>query len=476
MLNYFKAGSLSKKVGVVGFSKLLLSVNTFLINILFTRLLTKDMNGSYQQTLLVVNLFSMIFIFGVPTSIYYFFPRLSDSEKKGFLYQSVIILIGFGILTSSVMFFISGWIAARFDNPILSDLLKAAAPYLLCLLASSFSDAVLIALNRHKLMAFLTIIFTSLHFASVVVPTILGFSLNTVFISLGIVTSIKFIVSLFVCADLTGKSQLNFSSSLIKEQLFYIIPIGLNSVIDVFSKELDRTIVSAFFNVTELANYHCGALEIPLIGILTGSITAVLIPELAKCRSDERWGDFGDLFRSATVKTALIIFPLFGFLMLFAPQIFLILFTEAYLPGVPIFRIYLFMLPIRIVSFQAALFSLGKTKTVMLGAILDLLGNCILSIALIGFFGVKGVAIGLVAATICQALFYLVAIKKTISIPWEKLLDFKAFSKIGLACVLGLLPCFITLKTSFVPYKELIAGGVIFAAIYLGCFRFLFKK
>ncbi len=476
MLNNFKIGSLSKKVGFVSLSKLFLSLTTFIINILFTRLLTKDLNGTYQQTILVINLFSMIFIFGVPTSIYYFFPRLNDAEKKSFLHQSIIILAFFGLLTGLILYLSSGFISQKFNNPELEYLLKISCFYLFFLLVSSFSDAIFITINKHKLMAILSIIFSLLHFCAVIIPVLINKPLSFIFALLALLSAIKFLVCIILSENLIKGESGGLIKTLFFQQLLYIFPLGLNSIIDVLSKELDRTLVSLIFNVEELANYHYGAIEIPLIGILIGSVTAVLIPELSKCKHENRWNDFAKLFRNATVKTAVILFPLFGFLMISAPLIFIFLFTESYLSGVPIFRTYLFMLPIRIVSFQAILFSLGKTRIVMFGGFLDLLLNFLLSIILVGYLGTIGIALGLVIATICQALFYLYIIKCSININWENLLDLKSFFRIVLSCFFASVPCIILQKTEFKIFYELVLSSIAYFVVYAVSLGYIFKR
>jgi len=476
MLNYLSFGNLSKKVGIVSLSKLFYSLSNFIINIFLARTLTKEINGSYQQTILLINILSMIFIFGIPTSIYYFFPRLNEREKKGLFYQSILILCFLGIITGVFMFFSAGWIAEKFNNTSLKGLLKPASFYLFFLLASSYSDAILITINKHKLMAFLSLVFTILQLFCVIVPVLLKKSLESVFISLGFVTSIKFFVNFFICQYLLSSEKPIFQKSLFKLQIFYVIPLGLNSVIDVFSKYLDRTIISYLFTPSQLAEYHYGAIEIPLIGILIGSITAVLIPELSRCKFENRWEEFSNLFRNATTKTAIFLFPLFGVLFILAPALFIFLFTDTYLPGVPIFRIYLFMLPIRIVSFQAILFALGRTKIVMLGAILDLLANFTLSITLVRFLGPNGVAMGLVIATIFQALFYLYIIKDTVQFKWAKLIDFNAFFKIIIACVIACIPCAIINSFTLKPIIIIMIGGISFSIIYIISLKILFKK
>lgn len=477
MMHYLRMGTLSKKVGVVSFARLFLSLNNFFIGIIIARALTEELAGTYNQVLFVVNLFSMIFIFGVPTSIYYFLPSLDGRGRKGFFYQSVFFLCAVGILVLAVFLLLAGWIGGKFNNPELAPLLRAAALFLFMIVASSFGDAVLITINRHKVMAALTLVFTALHFAAVAVPVMLHQPLTTVFLLLGLVNLAKFIVSFAVCRSALPPEPPTFSRGLFFQQMAYIIPLGLNSVIDVISKDLDRTLISYLFNPKEFAVYHYGALEIPLIGILIGSVTSVIIPELARLKHEGRWEEFGALFCKASVKTAIFLFPLFCFLMILAPQIYIFIYKKTtYLDSVPIFRAYLFMLPIRIVPFQAILFALGRTRVVIVGALMDLFGNLALSLALVGPLGPVGVALGLVLATIGQALFYLFIIKGAAGIQWRKLLDAAAFGRIMGSCVLACAPCFIFIHLPLPVLAQIAGSGIAFGAVYLFSLRFLFKQ
>ncbi|HOE62298.1 MAG TPA: oligosaccharide flippase family protein [Candidatus Sumerlaeota bacterium] len=476
MMHYLRMGALSKKVGVVSFARLFLSLNNFFIGIIIARALTEELAGTYNQVIFVINLFSMIFIFGVPTSIYYFLPSLEGRARKGFFYQSVFILCAIGVLISAAFIFLAGWIGGKFNNPELAPLLRMASLFLFTIVASSFGDAILITVNRHKAMAALTFVFTGLHFSAVAVPVLLRQPLITVFLLLGFVNLAKFIVSFILCDRFLPSEPPVFSRALFIQQAAYIIPLGLNSVIDVVSKDLDRTLISYLFNPKEFAVYHYGALEIPLIGILISSVTSVIIPELARFKHEGRWEEFGALFRKASVKTAVFLFPLFCFLMMLAPQIYVFVYKKAsYLDSVPIFRAYLFMLPIRIVPFQAILFALGRTRVVIIGALVDLFGNLALSLALVGPLGPVGVALGLVLATICQALFYLFVIKGAAHIEWRKLLDAAAFGRIIGSCILACAPCFIFLHLPLPGLAQLAGSGLAFGAFYLLSLRFLFK-
>jgi len=273
---------------VVSFARVFLSLNNFFIGIIIARALSEELAGTYNQVIFIINLFSMIFIFGVPTSIYYFLPSLDGRGRKGFFYQSVFFLCAIGIVISAAFLLLAGWIGQKFHNPELAPLLRMAALFLFTIVASSFGDAILITINRHKLMAALTLVFTGLHFAAVAVPVLLHQPLTIVFLLLGLVNLAKFIVSFALCNRSLPPEPPVFSRALFFQQMAYIIPLGLNSVIDVISKDLDRTLISYLFNPKEFAVYHYGALEIPLIGILIGSITSVMIPELARLRASGR--------------------------------------------------------------------------------------------------------------------------------------------------------------------------------------------
>jgi len=476
MTHYLRIGTLSKKVGIVSLSKLFSSLNLFLINIIFARALTKEMNGSYQQTMLVINLFSMLFLFGVPTSIYYFLPNLGGGRKKGFFYQSVLILSYLGVVTTIAAFFLSDWLAVKFTNPPLASLIRASCLYLLFVLAASFGDAILIAINRHTLMAGLSILFAVLHFTAVVMPVLFHMPIQSVFYLLGVVNLARFIVSFAVCRRLVSVEPPAFSSSLLREQIIYILPLGLNSMIDVLSRGLDRILVSFLFTVKDLAVYQYGAQEIPFIGILIGSISAVVIPEISRIRHEGRWEEFATLFRNASVKTALILFPLFGFLMIFAPKIYLILYTESYLAAVPVFRIYLLMLPLRIISFQSILFALGKTRSVIVGAVFDLVANLTLSLILAARMGPVGVALGLVIATMGQVVFYVFIIKLATRLEWWKLFEPRPFGIIIISCLAGCLPCLIIARMPIHILVQVVSGAVICGATYLSCLHLLFKS
>ena len=141
------------------------------------------------------------------------------------------------------------------------------------------------------------------------------------------------------------------------------------------------------------AIYINGAIEIPLIAIITGSATSILLPELTQRYNA---GDFKgclQLWQNAAVKCARIIFPAAVLLFIIAPEFIQTLFSEKYVDSALPFRIYLLMLPARIVIFGAIFIASARNHLVLIRAIIGLALNLALSIILVQKMGYIGAAV-----------------------------------------------------------------------------------
>jgi O-antigen/teichoic acid export membrane protein len=179
-------------------------------------------------------------------------------------------------------------------------------------------------------------------------------------------------------------------------QLKYAVPLGLAGMIGKISLSLDKMIVSSMCTPEQFAVYVNGAIEIPLIGILTGSVMAVLIPDLVKIYKAAQYQELMELWHRAMVKCALFIFPIMIFLFVMAPEVMRVLFSVKYEASAVPFRIYLLLLPIRITTFGAIFMAAGKNTLILYRTIVGLLLNLVLSIILIKFIGAIGAAVATV--------------------------------------------------------------------------------
>jgi len=179
-------------------------------------------------------------------------------------------------------------------------------------------------------------------------------------------------------------------------QLKYAAPLGLAGMIGTISKNLDKVVVSSMCTPESFAVYVNGAIEIPLIGIITGSVMSILLPEFATMYKRGEHREILNLWHRAMVKCALLIFPIMIFLFLMAPELIRALFSVKYVESVHPFRIYVLELPIRITQYGAIIMAAGRSKLILYRSIGGLVLNLFLSIVLITILGSIGAAMSTV--------------------------------------------------------------------------------
>ena len=85
--------SLADKAGIIGLGRFLRALGKLLLAIIIVRLLSKFDYGTYRQIFMLYSLFSIIFFLGLPTSVYYFVPRINKEDSKTFIIQSEVLNI-----------------------------------------------------------------------------------------------------------------------------------------------------------------------------------------------------------------------------------------------------------------------------------------------------------------------------------------------------------------------------------------------
>ena len=101
-------------------------------------------------------------------------------------------------------------------------------------------------------------------------------------------------------------------------------------MVGLMSRSVDKVVVSSMCTPEQFAVYVNGAIDIPLIGILTGSVNAVLLPEIVELYKRGQAREALLLWQRAAVKCSLILLPAMCFLFAMAPEVMRVLFSDAY--------------------------------------------------------------------------------------------------------------------------------------------------
>jgi O-antigen/teichoic acid export membrane protein len=257
-------------------------------------------------------------------------------------------------------------------------------------------------------------------------------------------------------------------------QLKFAIPLGLSSIAALVNRDLDKVLVSKFCDPELFAVYINGAMQIPMIGILTGSATAVLLPDMRRMVAAGQYGEALTLWKHAAVKCALILLPLMGFLMVMAPDLMTLMFGARYAQSATVFRIYLLLLPIRIAFFGTIFISSGRSNLILIRSIVMLGLNIVLSICLLKLIGYIGAAVATSLLIYIWAIpFNFFWISKIMRTGYGAIFPYLSILKILTAVILAGSALFIA--KSFMGSQAVIRTGFC-SILYAGLILLLFSS
>ncbi|HRY84401.1 MAG TPA: oligosaccharide flippase family protein, partial [Candidatus Cloacimonadota bacterium] len=391
------AGMLS---GVESFRFLLKSI----IGIVLARMLSMDDYGSYRQLFLIYTTFSTILLVGIPQSMLYFLPKFElIGDIKRFISRIVDLISVLGLVFGLGILIFSGTIAARFANPSLKTLLLLFAVYPLFMFVNQVYSFIMLGLKKTENVMRFSLLGVVTDVVIILGTAVITRNLTMIVVAVLLSAFIQWLYVRFQFRSYTVKYE--FEREFYQNQLRYSLPLGLSSIIGILAIQLDKIVISGVFTPAQFAIFSIGAMELPFIGILNNSVNSVILPHLSAS------GDKSEavrLYRGATRKNALLIFPVAVLCFILASDVLTLLYGAQYEAAAPFFRVYLCTILVRIASYGIIFQALGKTKYILYNAIFTLLGNLILNLILVKTsLGMMGPAVATVLITYSSTGLYL---------------------------------------------------------------------
>jgi len=400
-------------------------------------------------------------------SVYYFLGRYENSQKKGFVFQTIALLVVLGGLLSTLLYLFSGFIASTFNNPALLDLLNIFCLYPLFTVPLLCAETILISFDLPKKAAGITFLIRGTMVIASIIPVVLGYDLRNVFKVLVILSAFQFFYVVIEVWKPVRFYKFEWRLSMLLSQIKYSVPLGVSYVFQMLMMQIDKIMVSIFFVASTFAVYVNGAFEIPFVGIVTGSVIHVLMPEFVKYFKDGDTESLLRLWHQSMQKVALIMFPMATALFVFREQFIVTLFSEKYVQSIIIFSIYLVFIPIRITDYGAILLSMGFSAIVLKIYFLASISNILINYLFIKMFGFIGPALSTVLISYLVAISFIVQIKNKIGVNFINVFPWRNLSKLmTIALMSGLIIYPISLISPQSVFI-LILGGVGFLAVYI---------
>ena len=357
-----------------------------------SRYLEQEDYATYRQTILTFRFLAPLLLMGLPQASVYFLSR-DKIRTRGILIEIQILLISVGILF--FLFLILGGnqlVASVLNNPDLSETLIWFAPYALFVLPVSALNTALTACNRPQWAAIFSVI-TQTIFGAVII-LLINNSDSVVTLIKGVIVHSLFIsiIALYIFLKISKNTEYSISLIGMKTLLAYSIPLGVGGAVGYLNINLDKIVVARFVNPKDYAIYINGAFEVPLIGMITGAASAIILPDMIRQIKAGNSSVALNLWKRAAVKSATLLFPFTVVLWVWAPQIMITLFGKNYENSAQIFKIYILLVPIRIGFFGVIYQACGKGKLLLRRSLLALTLNLIATVPLTYLMGPVGAA------------------------------------------------------------------------------------
>jgi|TARA_B110000914_G_scaffold224551_1_gene242588 O-antigen/teichoic acid export membrane protein len=461
---------LSRKIIILIYGRAFSFILSLIIPLVLTRLLLKDDYGSYQQLIMIYAIVQAILLFGMPQSLLYYFPRKEISDRPVLIKQTWMILVISGLLVIALFGITSQIVENTFAGHHLQPFIFLLGIYIGIMLSVMPLQNLLILEDKETtamwtMIGFTVIDITILPSAAWYNPTTLGMVYGIILTSI-----IKFIiVMIYIYKNYLSKIETR--ESYYREQLAYGIPVGLIAMIYVININIDKYMVGLFFSSSVFAAYYLGSLWAPMFGWITQSASQVITPRMSKAHKDNNLLEIQKLYSNSVEKLSFIFLPATVLLALIAKPLILTLFTNNYEDTVPIFSIYLLLLPTYALNLGWILMASGQTKFLLRLAIFMSIINIILSygflITLEGDNRLLGIPFATVTVTWISTMIVMYQSLKTLESTLSETYNWKKILTIGIISIISAIPIIGLLSLELENKVFLISSIAIYGLIFL---------
>ncbi len=439
---------------------------SFLVPIVLVRNFSVAEFGQYKQLFMIFYLALPLMDFGITQGLIYFIPKYPEIKSR-IISQFVNWQFLMCMLLFSCFLIFSDELSLLFTS---SAEIGRFIPYigaLLVLWSLSNNLEILLTATKQSLYAGIFIFVSEgLKGAVIIVVALLTGDLKFVlfgFFGIGCVRLVWFLGHLR--RQYSGPMWF-FDKKLFLELATYSAPLGLAVVVNSMIDYSHQVIVSNQLSAVEFAIYSIGCFQIPFIGIVSMSVSRVAIVKICELHQQNDLANIVVILASSFRKLSLLFFPVFFLLWFIAPEFITLLYTDTYAASVPVFRTFIWILPLAAILVEYTPRSLGDSKYVFKVNCITLIVNLIAVVILLYFFGIAGAAAGFVLSRAARKILILYYLRKALQTSFQKLLPMVSLAKIVMFSFASLVPGFFVDRYVDLGVAESVAcHGVLYLAM-----------
>lgn len=331
---------------------------------ILSRYLSKSDYGTYKQVLYVYNTLLIVFSLGLPRAYSYFLIRVTMEEGYSIVRKMNFMFLILGIVFSLFLFSASSVFADILKNVNLKENLQLFSITPVFLLPLLGIESIMVTYKKayintcyvifSRLFSLLCVVAPVIWFNASVYAAVAGFVLSSLLCCLfGLFLEKYLFRNCSRCPTTIGlKSVLRFS-----------IPLMVASFWGIIISSANQFFISRYWGNETFAEFSNGFIELPFASMILGATATVLLPVFSKMTyENSSIEDIVNLWKSVTIKSAKIIYPLAIFCCIFADLVMLMLYGNLYEKSGVYLQIITAVNLFRIVPYAPVMLALGKVK------------------------------------------------------------------------------------------------------------------
>jgi O-antigen/teichoic acid export membrane protein len=450
-------------------AKILAFALSIALPLLLVRRLSQQEFGLYKQAFLVVGTALALLPLGFQMSAFYFLPR--EKDRQGQIILNILLFhFLMGGLGALVLILFPQLLTSIFHSSDLVHYAPIIAAVIFFWVVSSYLEVVSVAHQEARLST-IFIIAAQLTKTFLLLLAAIAFGSIRALIYAALVQGIlQTIILLLYLRSRFPRFWVSFDWAVLRMQLSYALPFGFAGLLFTLQTDLPNYFVSNQFPPATFAIYAIGCFNIPLVGMLSESVGAVMIPQVSLLQKHGDHREIVALAARVARKLALIYLPLYAFLIVMGREFLTALFTRQYAASWPIFAINLTLLPLSIFVSDPIMRAYAEHRQFLPKLYLVLV---VLLFAALWFgtsrFGLSWAISAVVAVSIIGRAATWVKIGSVLGIRLRDVALLKDVGKIAIAVVAAAIVTAVmrSAVTGFLPLSMLAVCAVVFGMIFL---------
>ena len=400
-----------------------------LIGVVFTKTaITQTEIGEYETFVFIASAVSYFWLNGLQKAL---LPvSVTNKDTKSHIFSAFLVLQLFSILAAVFLFLMQPVFSKFLLNGKNIPEIGLLLVFIVFGVPANLIEYYYIIKKQNVAIVVYSVVSFSVQLILVTLPVIMDHGISMALKGLVLSSVLRYVWLLII---LITNREIHYSNSFVKEHLKLGGPLILATFLSGSAQFVDGFIVTSYFDEGTFAVFRYGARELPLAMLLANALSTAMLPDFAI--ENQLRLNLQKLKQSVT-RLSHFLFPLTAVLLLITHSVFPIIFNPKFTESATIFNIYLLIIISRLLLPQTLLNGLKIMKPIMTAALLELIVNVSLSLILVQFFGISGIAYATFIAYLFEKIYLSIEVKRKMNVSVNEYIPLKIYTVYSLTIIL----------------------------------------